>query len=129
MRDTRARCLRIKHLRRDTTKDGQQGHREDNHTDASLPLRQTPPKKDAMRQPLNIGQDRRTSGREARHSLKKGIRDIHHENAYFKKIDGNWMYEVGDVKPMTVVREGAKVGRNDPCPCGSGKKFKKCCGR
>ena len=27
-----------------------------------------------------------------------------------------------------VVREAAKVGRNDPCPCGSGKKFKKCCG-
>jgi uncharacterized protein YecA (UPF0149 family) len=24
-------------------------------------------------------------------------------------------------------RESAKVGRNDPCPCGSGKKFKKCC--
>jgi uncharacterized protein YecA (UPF0149 family) len=23
---------------------------------------------------------------------------------------------------------GAKVGRNDPCPCGSGKKYKKCCG-
>jgi preprotein translocase subunit SecA len=27
-----------------------------------------------------------------------------------------------------VVRSGAKVGRNDPCPCGSGKKYKKCCG-
>ncbi len=27
-----------------------------------------------------------------------------------------------------LVRESAKVGRNDPCPCGSGKKFKKCCG-
>ena len=26
-------------------------------------------------------------------------------------------------------REGPKVGRNDPCPCGSGKKYKKCCGR
>jgi preprotein translocase subunit SecA len=26
-------------------------------------------------------------------------------------------------------REGEKVGRNDPCPCGSGKKYKKCCGR
>lgn len=26
-------------------------------------------------------------------------------------------------------REGKKVGRNDPCPCGSGKKYKKCCGR
>ncbi len=29
---------------------------------------------------------------------------------------------------ITFVREGPKVGRNDPCPCGSGKKFKKCCG-
>jgi preprotein translocase subunit SecA len=26
-------------------------------------------------------------------------------------------------------REGEKIGRNDPCPCGSGKKYKKCCGR
>ena len=31
--------------------------------------------------------------------------------------------------PRTVVNSGAKVGRNDPCPCGSGKKFKNCCGR
>ena len=29
----------------------------------------------------------------------------------------------------TVVNEGTKVGRNDPCPCGSGKKYKNCCGR
>ena len=28
----------------------------------------------------------------------------------------------------TIVRAGPKVGRNDPCPCGSGKKYKKCCG-
>ena len=28
----------------------------------------------------------------------------------------------------TVVRVNPKVGRNDPCPCGSGKKHKKCCG-
>jgi preprotein translocase subunit SecA len=32
-------------------------------------------------------------------------------------------------KQQTVVRNGEKVGRNDPCPCGSGKKYKKCCGR
>jgi len=32
-------------------------------------------------------------------------------------------------KSRTVVREGKKVGRNDPCPCGSGKKYKNCCGR
>jgi preprotein translocase subunit SecA len=31
-------------------------------------------------------------------------------------------------KPKQVVRKGEKVGRNDPCPCGSGKKYKKCCG-
>jgi preprotein translocase subunit SecA len=32
------------------------------------------------------------------------------------------------VRPHTVKREEPKVGRNDPCPCGSGKKYKKCCG-
>ena len=30
--------------------------------------------------------------------------------------------------PAPFKRRGAKVGRNDPCPCGSGKKFKRCCG-
>jgi uncharacterized protein YecA (UPF0149 family) len=29
---------------------------------------------------------------------------------------------------LPIQRSGAKVGRNDPCPCGSGKKYKKCCG-
>jgi len=32
-------------------------------------------------------------------------------------------------KPETIRREGKKVGRNDPCPCGSGKKYKKCHGK
>ena len=32
------------------------------------------------------------------------------------------------VRPQTVRREGRKIGRNEPCPCGSGKKYKKCCG-
>ena len=31
-------------------------------------------------------------------------------------------------KPKPIVRSAARVGRNDPCPCGSGKKYKKCCG-
>ncbi|MBE0604993.1 MAG: SEC-C domain-containing protein, partial [Deltaproteobacteria bacterium] len=38
----------------------------------------------------------------------------------------------GDIKSAgktTQKREGAKIGRNDPCPCGSGKKYKKCCGQ
>ena len=32
-------------------------------------------------------------------------------------------------KSHTFVREGKKIGRNDPCPCGSGKKYKNCCGK
>lgn len=32
-------------------------------------------------------------------------------------------------KPQATVRQGPKVGRNDPCPCGSGKKYKQCCGK
>jgi uncharacterized protein YecA (UPF0149 family) len=35
----------------------------------------------------------------------------------------------GPARPETIVREDKKIGRNDPCPCGSGKKYKKCCGR
>ena len=34
----------------------------------------------------------------------------------------------GAAKVKQIVREAVKVGRNDPCPCGSGKKYKKCCG-
>ncbi|HUS47229.1 MAG TPA: SEC-C metal-binding domain-containing protein, partial [Phycisphaerae bacterium] len=32
-------------------------------------------------------------------------------------------------KVQTIIRQAPKVGRNDPCPCGSGKKYKKCCGK
>ncbi len=38
--------------------------------------------------------------------------------------------QAGEVqKVQTIVRDLPRVGRNDPCPCGSGKKFKRCCGR
>jgi len=32
-------------------------------------------------------------------------------------------------KAQPFVREGQKIGRNQPCPCGSGKKYKQCCGK
>lgn len=75
----------------------------------------------------------------------------HHEVSEFKKnSEGNWVFLEGHghrhkegenphqhhhhpshhhhaVEPF--VRQAPKVGRNDPCSCGSGKKFKKCCGR
>jgi SEC-C motif-containing protein len=54
----------------------------------------------------------------------------HRERAEFKKHNGRWFYWDGEmVKAKPMVREGRKVGRNEPCPCGSGKKYKKCCGR
>ena len=59
----------------------------------------------------------------------KGEKQTHHELAHFRKEDDIWYYVEGEpVKPETYVREGPKIGRNDPCPCGSGKKYKKCCG-
>ena len=58
-----------------------------------------------------------------------GLRDTHHERARFKRNNGVWLYSEGRVAPKTVVRTGPKVGRNEPCPCGSGKKYKHCCGR
>jgi len=56
-----------------------------------------------------------------------GLKDIHHERAQFKKENGEWLYTEGSVSPHTIVRSAAKIGRNDPCPCGSGKKYKHCC--
>lgn len=54
----------------------------------------------------------------------------HHEVATFVKEKDGWKFEDGELVGETpIVREEPKVGRNDPCPCGSGKKFKKCCGR
>ena len=54
----------------------------------------------------------------------------HHEVAQFVREDGEWKFADGElVGEQPVVREGPKVSRNDPCPCGSGKKYKKCCGR
>ncbi len=60
---------------------------------------------------------------------QKGNRVKHHELSEFRKKDGAWYFWDGSPVPVeTYVRQGPKVGRNDPCPCGSGKKYKKCCG-
>ncbi|MBT9588953.1 YchJ family protein [bacterium] len=48
----------------------------------------------------------------------------HRETSQFRKEDGRWLFLRGKQNPL---RQAPKAGRNDPCPCGSGKKFKKCC--
>ena len=45
-----------------------------------------------------------------------------------RELEQARMAGAGDMQVQQVVRSAAKVGRNDPCPCGSGKKYKKCCG-
>lgn len=55
---------------------------------------------------------------------------VHHEIASFQKQDGAWYFVDGiEVKPRPFKRQQPKVGPNDPCSCGSGKKHKKCCGK
>ena len=69
------------------------------------------------------------------------------EKLYKNMVDAkaDWLYELPqwerifdeetrrrlyrEQKESGTVRKGKKIGRNDPCPCGSGKKYKKCCGR
>jgi SEC-C motif-containing protein len=60
---------------------------------------------------------------------RDGLKEVHHETAQFKKDNGEWLYEEGRIVPHTVVRAAPKVGRNETCPCGSGKKYKLCHGR
>ncbi|MCI5480949.1 MAG: SEC-C domain-containing protein, partial [Lachnospiraceae bacterium] len=69
------------------------------------------------------------------------------EKLYKNMVDAkaDWLYELPqwdeiftrerqkelylEQKKSGTIIKGAKIGRNDPCPCGSGKKYKKCCGR
>lgn len=50
------------------------------------------------------------------------------ERSQFVKVDGVWFYASGARPIRTPVEVGIQIGRNDPCPCKSGKKYKKCCG-
>jgi SEC-C motif-containing protein len=53
----------------------------------------------------------------------------HREKSTFEREDGQWRFVTGDeLKNPTVRYETPPPGRNDPCPCGSGKKYKKCHG-
>ncbi len=52
----------------------------------------------------------------------------HWEKSFFEKENGDWRFlDAQRIQTGTVRRTEPKMGRNDPCSCGSGKKFKKCC--
>jgi SEC-C motif-containing protein len=48
-----------------------------------------------------------------------------HERSRFVLEQGRWLYTNGEMLPPSF--QSWKPGRNEPCPCGSGKKFKRCC--
>ena len=56
------------------------------------------------------------------------VEKVLHEKAEFVRVNGNWLYNrEARLGPAPYKSTGPKVGRNDPCPCGSGKKYKHCC--
>jgi SEC-C motif domain protein len=65
----------------------------------------------------------------ARHREGGSDQDLsHHERAKFRRIDGRWVFVSGAQVKGVPVTKAAIPGRNDPCSCGSGKKYKKCHG-
>ncbi|ETA81285.1 SEC-C metal-binding domain-containing protein [Youngiibacter fragilis] len=93
---------------------------------------------DSLRNPLNLEE----LGAEDEVEL-----DIDFEKLYFNMLDAKaeYLYTIGSWenllsaekreeikktwKNSRTVKNEVKIGRNDPCPCGSGKKYKKCCGK
>lgn len=55
----------------------------------------------------------------------RDVKQVHHEASKFMKEGGGWVYSEGKIKPNLLEKS---IKRNDSCPCGSGKKYKKCCG-
>lgn len=73
-----------------------------------------------------------SAGRTAADKLRnrlQGRYDVFDEE-YDDEFDEKNMFPWINAKPqIPFIRESPKIGRNDPCPCGSGKKYKKCCGK
>ena len=60
---------------------------------------------------------------------KEEMVSVENKEANTKTILNMNTNEDGSNKKEPVVRKDKKIGRNDPCPCGSGKKYKNCCGK
>ena len=64
------------------------------------------------------------------HFVLEGEERAHRERSLFRFDEGDsrWYFVEESKRKNAPIVKGAQPGRNDPCPCGSGKKFKKCCG-
>lgn len=61
--------------------------------------------------------------------VMKGAPGALEETSAFRKVAGRWLYWDRVETRAPVSERTKKPGRNDPCPCGSGRKYKACCGR
>jgi SEC-C motif domain protein len=62
------------------------------------------------------------------YGTENGAELVLHEKAEFARENGSWIYTRALREGPAPFKQGApKPGRNDPCPCGSGKKYKQCC--
>lgn len=61
--------------------------------------------------------------------LQEGEEYVVNEISRFRKVRGRWCYLDGAVQSIAKVGEQTNQGLNAPCGCGSGKKFKRCCGK
>ena len=62
------------------------------------------------------------------YGIDDGVEKVLQEKAEFLRINGTWLYNrEARLGPAPYKAAAPKPGRNEPCPCGSGKKFKHCC--
>jgi preprotein translocase subunit SecA len=87
------------------------------------------PPEDRPQRPPHVEEGLAGNGRRPR-GLSTSVDEL--EEAFQRRkrreLDQARMAGSGDRQPVQQVVRGEKIGRNDPCPCGSGKKYKKCCG-
>lgn len=79
---------------------------------------------------LKTSQDATTGMVEFRATYQvPGKKCVLHEISEFRCDEGQWYYVDGhQLDTQAAPHKASKIGRNDPCPCGSQKKYKKCCG-
>ena len=90
-----------------------------------------PPRAEIEGQEAGVGPGADGNGHRRPRNISTSVDEI--EEAFQRRkrreLEQARMAGAGDAQPVQqVVRGAAKIGRNDPCPCGSGKKYKKCCG-
>ena len=83
-------------------------------------------KSDVVRLLMHI--TKRDEGQKREETARITDTKLQQEKAAIELVDGKTSPKEGGIN-RTIVNEEPKIGRNDPCPCGSGKKYKNCCGK